>query len=91
MSSCNSSTTPIESKSKLGENSGEPSPAHKACRARHSFVREKVVLGHVRVLHVPSRYEIADILSKGLPSVLFTDFGDSLIIRPPPALTTGVY
>ncbi|GAA0146675.1 hypothetical protein LIER_06572 [Lithospermum erythrorhizon] len=54
------------------------------------FVREKVALGHVRVLHVPSRYQIADIFTKGLP-LLFTDFRNSLSVRPPPTSTDGVY
>ncbi|KAK4336544.1 hypothetical protein RND71_044146 [Anisodus tanguticus] len=31
------------------------------------FVREKVAKGQVRVCHVPSRYQIADIFTKGLP------------------------
>lgn len=48
------------------------------------FVREKVACGQVRVLHVSSRYQIADIFMKGLPCVLFDDFRASLIIRPPP-------
>ncbi|XP_021773559.1 uncharacterized protein LOC110737517 [Chenopodium quinoa] len=38
------------------------------------FVREKVARGHVRVLHVPFRHQIADIFMKGLPRVLFEDF-----------------
>ncbi|KAK4372584.1 hypothetical protein RND71_007968 [Anisodus tanguticus] len=54
------------------------------------FVREKVARGHVRVCHVPSRYQIADIFTKGLPSVLFEDFRDSLSVRRPPAMTAGV-
>ncbi|GAU43462.1 hypothetical protein TSUD_141000 [Trifolium subterraneum] len=54
------------------------------------FVREKVARGQARVLHVPSRYQIADIFTKGLPLVLFQDFRDSLSIREPPASTTGV-
>jgi hypothetical protein len=54
------------------------------------FVREKVARGQVRVLHVPSRYQIADIFTKGLPLVLFQDFRDSLSIREPPASTAGV-
>jgi len=54
------------------------------------FVREKVARGDVRVLHVPSRHQIADIFTKGLPRVLFEDFRDSLSVRGPPALTTGV-
>jgi len=36
------------------------------------FVREKVAHGQVRVLHVPSRYQITDIFTKGLPLQLFT-------------------
>ncbi|XP_021760565.1 uncharacterized protein LOC110725386 [Chenopodium quinoa] len=54
------------------------------------FVREKVARGEVRVLHVPSRHQIADIFTKGLPRVLFEDFRDSLSVRPPPATTKGV-
>lgn len=45
------------------------------------FVREKVALGQVRVLHVPSARQLADIFTKGLPSSLFLDFRDSLSIR----------
>ena len=54
------------------------------------FVREKVARGEVRVLHVPSRHQIADIFTKGLPLILFEDFRDSLSVRPPPVLTAGV-
>jgi len=49
------------------------------------FVRENVARGQVRVLHVPSRYHIVDIFTKGLPLVLFEDFRDNLSIRQPPA------
>ncbi|GKE78610.1 ribonuclease H-like domain-containing protein [Tanacetum coccineum] len=35
------------------------------------FVRDLVATGEVRVLHVPSRYQFADIFTKGLPSSLF--------------------
>ncbi|GKC08327.1 ribonuclease H-like domain-containing protein [Tanacetum coccineum] len=38
------------------------------------FVRDMVKAGHVRVLHVPSRFQYADIFTKGLPSALFKDF-----------------
>ena len=55
------------------------------------FVRGKVARGKVRVLHVPSRYQIADIFTKGLPQQLFDDFRDSLNVRQPPVSTTGVY
>jgi hypothetical protein len=55
------------------------------------FVRKKVARGQVQVLHVPSRYQIADIFTKGLLLQLFDDFRDSLNIRQPPVSTTGVY
>jgi len=53
------------------------------------FVREKVALGEVRVLHVPSQYQFADIMTKGLPVQLFQDFRSSLCIRNPDASTEG--
>jgi hypothetical protein len=55
------------------------------------FVREKVARGQVRVLHVPSKHQIADIFTKGLPVILFQDFRDSLSVRPPHASTAGEY
>ncbi|KAJ9567488.1 hypothetical protein OSB04_003454 [Centaurea solstitialis] len=54
------------------------------------FVRERVAIGHVRVLHVPSAYQYADIFTKGLPTSLFLDFRNSLNICLPPDQTTGV-
>jgi hypothetical protein len=54
------------------------------------FVREKVARGQARVLHVPSRHQIADIFTKGLPHVLFDDFRTSLSVREPPVSTAGV-
>ena len=53
------------------------------------FVREKVALGQVKVLHVPSAYQYADIFTKGLPSSLFTTFKNSLTIRQSDAYTAG--
>ncbi|KAK9056903.1 hypothetical protein SSX86_024267 [Deinandra increscens subsp. villosa] len=55
------------------------------------FVREKVRLGSIRVLHVPADYQYADIFTKGLPKHLFYRFKDSLCIRPATALTAGDY
>ena len=55
------------------------------------FVREKVQVGHIRVLHVPSEHQYADIFTKGLPRILFTKFRSSLSVCPPPAPTAGVY
>ncbi|KAJ9552888.1 LOW QUALITY PROTEIN: hypothetical protein OSB04_016933 [Centaurea solstitialis] len=54
------------------------------------FVRERFVIVHVRVLHVPSAYQYADIFTKGLPTSLFLDFRNSLNIRLPPDQTTGL-
>nr|GEY09794.1 ribonuclease H-like domain-containing protein [Tanacetum cinerariifolium] len=45
------------------------------------FVWDLVAAGQVRVLHVPSRYQFADIFTKGLPSNLFEEFRISLSIR----------
>ncbi|GJV83632.1 hypothetical protein Tco_1523530 [Tanacetum coccineum] len=45
--------------------------------------------GRVRVLHVHSRYQFADIFTKGLPSALFEEFRISLSVRCPPAPTAG--
>lgn len=47
------------------------------------FVREKVVCVQVRVLHVPSRYQIVNIFTKGLPLKLFYDFRNNINIRAP--------
>nr|GEU42147.1 ribonuclease H-like domain-containing protein [Tanacetum cinerariifolium] len=38
------------------------------------FVRDMVTAGQVRVVHVPSRYQYADIFTKGLLSALFKEF-----------------
>jgi hypothetical protein len=51
------------------------------------FVREHVSLGEVRVLHVSSALQFADVMTKGLPSQLFLDFWSSLCVREPPAAT----
>uniref|UniRef100_A0A0A9B536 Reverse transcriptase Ty1/copia-type domain-containing protein n=1 Tax=Arundo donax TaxID=35708 RepID=A0A0A9B536_ARUDO len=53
------------------------------------FVREKVALGQVRVLHVPSSHQFADIMTKGLPVQLFNEFKSSLCVRDSPAATAG--
>ncbi|GKA38319.1 ribonuclease H-like domain-containing protein [Tanacetum coccineum] len=51
------------------------------------FVCDLVVASQVRVLHVPSRYQYADIFIKGLPSALFEEFRFSLSVRCSSALT----
>ncbi|GKB00556.1 ribonuclease H-like domain-containing protein [Tanacetum coccineum] len=55
------------------------------------FVRDLVATGAIRVLHVPSRYQYADIFTKGLPTSLFDEFRTSLSVRCPPAPTAGEF
>jgi hypothetical protein len=42
------------------------------------FVRDRVAVSSVRVLHVPTTSQYADIFTKGLPSSLFVEFRSSL-------------
>jgi hypothetical protein len=53
------------------------------------FVRERVALGEVRVLHVPTSSQYADIFTKGLPSSVFTEFRSSLNVRSAPSSDCG--
>nr|GFD00667.1 NBS-containing resistance-like protein [Tanacetum cinerariifolium] len=55
------------------------------------FVRDFVAKGEIRVLHVPSRFQYADIFTKGLPAALFLEFRFSLNVRRPPISTAGEY
>nr|GEU68725.1 hypothetical protein [Tanacetum cinerariifolium] len=50
-----------------------------------------VYYDNVRVLHVPSCFQYADIFTKGLPSTLFKEIRSSLSIQPPYAPTVGAY
>ncbi|GKD43287.1 ribonuclease H-like domain-containing protein [Tanacetum coccineum] len=52
-------------------------------------VRDFVASGQVRVLHVPSRFQYADIFTSGLPTALFIEFRSSLNVRRPPAHIEG--
>ena len=45
------------------------------------FVRERIALGEVRVLHVPTTSQYADVFTKGLPTSVFTEFRSSLNVR----------
>jgi hypothetical protein len=45
------------------------------------FVREKVAMGVVRVLHVPTTSQFVDVFKKGLLSSVFTEFQFSLNVR----------
>ncbi|GJV71157.1 ribonuclease H-like domain-containing protein [Tanacetum coccineum] len=53
------------------------------------FIRDMVTRGQVRVLHVPSLYQYADIFTKGLPNALFEEFRSSLSVRSSPVQTAG--
>jgi len=53
------------------------------------FVRERVATGDVRVLHVPTSSQYADIFTKGLPSSVFTEFRSSLNVQAADDQTTG--
>jgi hypothetical protein len=53
------------------------------------FVREKVALGQVRVLHVPTTAQFADIFTKGLATTPFTDIRFSLNVVESPVVTAG--
>nr|GEV95788.1 ribonuclease H-like domain-containing protein [Tanacetum cinerariifolium] len=53
------------------------------------FVRDLVAAGQVRVLRVPSRYQFADIFTKGISSALFEEFRSRFSVRFPPAQTAG--
>jgi hypothetical protein len=44
------------------------------------FVHDRVAIGEVRVLHVPTTSQFVDIFTKGLPSSSFAEFRSSLNI-----------
>jgi hypothetical protein len=46
----------------------------------HHFVRERVACGSVRVLHVPTTSQFADVFTKGFLTMVFTEFRSSLNI-----------
>ncbi|XP_019106179.1 uncharacterized mitochondrial protein AtMg00810-like [Beta vulgaris subsp. vulgaris] len=87
--SWSSKRQPILSRSSAKSEKSSTNQRTKHIEVDIHFVREKVARGEVRVLHVPSKYQIVDIFTKGLPLILFEDFRDSLIVRPPPT-STGV-
>jgi hypothetical protein len=45
------------------------------------FVQERVAIGDVRVLHVPTTSQFTDTFTKGLPTSVFSEFRSSLNIR----------
>ena len=68
-------------------------PVHH-CRTKHieldiHFVREKVALGELRVVHVPTTQQLADIMTKGLPTASFQSFRSSLCVLPSANVSTA--
>lgn len=55
------------------------------------FVGEKIARDEVRVLQVPSCYQIADIFTKELPLFFLDEFRANLGVRQPPAFIFGVF
>jgi hypothetical protein len=58
---------------------------HQHQRTKHveidlHFVRWKVAIGQVRILHVPTTSQFTDIFMKGLSSSMFNEFRSSLNI-----------
>lgn len=53
------------------------------------FVRKNVARGQICILHVPSRFQIADKFTKALLLQLFHDIKNSFNIRLPPIFTRG--
>lgn len=53
------------------------------------FVRERVQAGELRVLHVPTDEQYADIMTKGLMTKTFEAFRDSLCVTPMTHQTEG--
>ena len=53
------------------------------------FVRDRVALGEVRVLHVPTSSQYDDIFTKGLSTSVFTEFRSSLNVRCAPGFNCG--
>jgi hypothetical protein len=47
------------------------------------FIRDKVSTGGIRVLHVPSTSQYADVFTKGLPISIFTEFRSCLNVSTP--------
>jgi hypothetical protein len=45
------------------------------------FVRERVAIGDVHVLRVPTTFQFTDIFTNGLPTLVFSEFRSSLDIH----------
>ena len=54
-----------------------------------SILGERVALGDFRVLHIPTRQQLADVMTKGLPTDVFTDFRSGLCVALRDVTTAG--
>ena len=54
------------------------------------FVREQVALGRIRVLHVPTAQQFADVMKRGLPTTTFEEFCSSLCVTGAASTAGGV-
>jgi len=53
------------------------------------FVREKVAVGQCQIIQVPTTQQLADVMTKGLPTASFKEFRDSLCVAGNDAHTAG--
>jgi hypothetical protein len=53
------------------------------------FIREKVAIGQVRVLHIPTTSQFTDIFTKGLPYSVFNEFRSNVNICSGGVVTAG--
>jgi hypothetical protein len=53
------------------------------------FIQEKFALGELWVIHVPTQLQFADIMTKGLPTLVFEEFRSSLCILARDTQTEG--
>ena len=79
MADCKPCSTPVDTNPKLAAD-GPPV---------QDLVQEHVDVGDVRVMHVPTSSQYADIFTKGLLSSVFTEFMSSLNVRAADDQTAG--
>ncbi|GKE13537.1 ribonuclease H-like domain-containing protein [Tanacetum coccineum] len=100
MLNCNPCRTLVDTEKKLGPEGSpvtNPTLYRSLAGALHTieidiqFVRDKIAACFVQVLHAPSRFQYADIFSKGLPYPLFADFRFSLSFCNLPSYAVGAY
>lgn len=48
---------------------------------KHHFIKEKIDTGLVKILHIKTNYQLADIFTKPLPKIKFTKFANQLGLK----------